>query len=40
VTSKSGISSKLTNYFYQFQKWTGIKPLYEDARAAVMGTDP
>ncbi|KAH7346677.1 Shikimate dehydrogenase [Rhexocercosporidium sp. MPI-PUGE-AT-0058] len=23
--------------WYQFQKWTGIKPLYEDARAAVMG---
>jgi hypothetical protein len=20
----------------QFQKWTGIKPLFEDARAAVM----
>ncbi|TVY15414.1 Pentafunctional AROM polypeptide [Lachnellula arida] len=23
--------------WYQFQKWTGIKPLYEDARAAVLG---
>ncbi|CZS96006.1 hypothetical protein WAI453_009705 [Rhynchosporium graminicola] len=23
--------------WYQFQKWTGIKPLYDDARAAVMG---
>ncbi|KAF4627208.1 hypothetical protein G7Y89_g10948 [Cudoniella acicularis] len=23
--------------WYQFQKWTDIKPLYEDARAAVMG---
>ncbi|KAL3421954.1 pentafunctional AROM polypeptide [Phlyctema vagabunda] len=23
--------------WYQFQKWTGIKPLYSDARAAVMG---
>ncbi|KAK0103575.1 3-dehydroquinate dehydratase (3-dehydroquinase) [Cadophora gregata] len=22
--------------WYQFQKWTGIKPLYDDARAAVM----
>ncbi|TVY40289.1 Pentafunctional AROM polypeptide [Lachnellula occidentalis] len=22
--------------WYQFQKWTGIKPLYEDARAAVL----
>jgi len=25
--------------WYQFQKWTGIKPLYSDARAAVMGED-
>jgi len=25
--------------WYQFQKWTGIKPLYEDARAAVMEND-
>ncbi|KAN0119868.1 shikimate dehydrogenase [Hyaloscypha variabilis] len=25
--------------WYQFQKWTGIKPLYYDARAAVMGDD-
>ncbi|KAE9380483.1 Shikimate dehydrogenase [Stipitochalara longipes BDJ] len=25
--------------WYQFQKWTGIKPLYDDARAAVMGDD-
>ncbi|KAF8852389.1 Shikimate dehydrogenase [Acephala macrosclerotiorum] len=25
--------------WYQFQKWTQIKPLYEDARAAVMGDD-
>jgi hypothetical protein len=23
----------------QFQKWTGIRPLYEDARAAVMGDE-
>ena len=23
----------------QFQKWTDIKPLYADARAAVMGDD-
>jgi len=23
--------------WYQFQNWTGIKPLYKDARAAVMG---
>ncbi|KAG9248657.1 Shikimate dehydrogenase [Calycina marina] len=26
--------------WYQFQKWTGIKPLYADARAAVMGDAP
>jgi len=25
--------------WYQFQKWTGITPLYEDARAAVMADD-
>jgi len=25
--------------WYQFQKWTDIKPLYADARAAVMGDD-
>ncbi|KAI9056099.1 hypothetical protein LZ554_001027 [Drepanopeziza brunnea f. sp. 'monogermtubi'] len=24
--------------WFQFQKWTGITPLYEDARAAVMGS--
>ncbi|TVY80434.1 Pentafunctional AROM polypeptide [Lachnellula suecica] len=23
--------------WYQYQKWTGIKPLYQDARAAVLG---
>ncbi|RDW75119.1 pentafunctional AROM polypeptide [Coleophoma cylindrospora] len=26
--------------WYQFQKWTGIKPLYSAARAAVMGDAP
>ncbi|CAG8975189.1 hypothetical protein HYALB_00004250 [Hymenoscyphus albidus] len=26
--------------WYQFQKWTGIRPLYNDARAAVMGDAP
>ncbi|KAI9744964.1 MAG: 3-dehydroquinate dehydratase (3-dehydroquinase) [Claussenomyces sp. TS43310] len=25
--------------WYQFQKWTGITPLYQDARSAVMGDD-
>jgi len=25
--------------WYQFQKWTGITPLYTDARSAVMGSD-
>ncbi|KAG9231763.1 Shikimate dehydrogenase [Amylocarpus encephaloides] len=26
--------------WYQFQKWTGIRPLYADARSAVMGIAP
>jgi len=25
--------------WYQFQKWTGITPLYKDARAAVLGDE-
>lgn len=37
VLSSFPLSSTSTyNFALQFQKWTGIKPLYNDARAAVM----
>ncbi|KAJ9219785.1 hypothetical protein DTO169C6_7869 [Paecilomyces variotii] len=39
-TAVPGLEALVGQGVYQFEYWTGISPLYEDARAAVMGTKP
>ncbi|KAH0537706.1 hypothetical protein FGG08_005513 [Glutinoglossum americanum] len=34
-----GLEALASQGFYQFQRWTGITPLYEDARNAAMGDE-